>query len=55
MRRVVISSRGRVTIPAQLRKKLDLNPGTHVIRSKEKGKLVLTPLTTRRVREVRDP
>jgi AbrB family looped-hinge helix DNA binding protein len=50
----MISSRGRVTIPAQLRKKLDLNPGTHVIWSKEKEKFVLTPVTTHRAREVGD-
>jgi AbrB family looped-hinge helix DNA binding protein len=54
MRRVVISSKGRVTIPAQLREKLGLNPGTHVNWSKEKKKLVLTPLTTRRAKEVGD-
>jgi AbrB family looped-hinge helix DNA binding protein len=45
MRRIVISSKGRVTIPAELRKKFGLNPGTHVIWSKDKEKLVLTPLT----------
>ena len=53
MRRVVISSKGRVTIQAELRKKLGLNLGTHVNWSKEKEKLLLTPLPTRRMREVR--
>jgi AbrB family looped-hinge helix DNA binding protein len=48
MRRVVISSKGRVTIPAELRKKLGLDPGTHVNWSKENGKLVLTSMTRRR-------
>jgi AbrB family looped-hinge helix DNA binding protein len=52
MRRAVINSKGRVTIPAELRRKLGLDPGTHV-RSQENEKLVLTPMTTRRVREVR--
>ncbi len=43
-----ISSKGRVTIPAELRKRLGLNPGTLVNWSKGKGKLVLTALTARR-------
>jgi AbrB family looped-hinge helix DNA binding protein len=55
MRRIVISSKGRVTIPAELRKKLGLNPVTHVNWSKEHEKLVLTPLTTRRSRQSGDP
>lgn len=46
MRSTVITSKGRVTIPAELRKKLGLNPGTHVNWSTEKEKIVLTPLTT---------
>jgi len=54
MHRIVISSKGRVTIPAELRKKFGLNPGTHVDWSKEKEKLVLTPLTKRRIKEVAD-
>jgi AbrB family looped-hinge helix DNA binding protein len=48
MRRTIISSKGRVTIPAELRKKLGLNPGTHINWSKENEKLVLTPLNMRR-------
>jgi AbrB family looped-hinge helix DNA binding protein len=48
MHRIVISSKGRVTIPAELRKKLGLYPGTVVNWSKEKEKLVPTPLTMRR-------
>ncbi len=51
MRRTVISSKGRVTIPAELRKRLELNPGTHVTWSKENEKLVLTPPTRRRSRK----
>jgi AbrB family looped-hinge helix DNA binding protein len=53
MRRIVISSKGRVTIPADLRKQLGLDPGTYISWSTEKETLVLTPLTTRRTREVR--
>jgi|HubBroStandDraft_6_1064221.scaffolds.fasta_scaffold2453695_1 AbrB family looped-hinge helix DNA binding protein len=51
MRRTVVSSKGRVTIPAELRKRLGLNPGTHVTWSKENEKLVLTPPTRRRSRK----
>jgi AbrB family looped-hinge helix DNA binding protein len=54
MGRTVITSKGRVTIPAELRKKLGLNPGMRVDWSKENEKLVLKPVTTRRAREVRD-
>ncbi len=53
MRRTAISSKGRVTIPAGLRKKLGLIPGTHISWSKENEKLVLTPVTTRRIREAK--
>jgi AbrB family looped-hinge helix DNA binding protein len=55
MRHIVISSKGRVTIPVDLRKKLGLNPGTHVDWSKENGKLVLTAATTRRAGESEGP
>ena len=53
MRRTTISSKGRVTIPADLRKKLGLDPGTHVNWSKENEKLVLTPVNGRGIRQVR--
>jgi AbrB family looped-hinge helix DNA binding protein len=46
MRRAVISSKGRVTIPAELRNKLELNPGTRVDWSKQDGRLVLTAAVT---------
>jgi AbrB family looped-hinge helix DNA binding protein len=55
MHRAVISSKGRETIPAELRKKLGLNPGTHVRWSKENEKLVLTPLTGRGAWKSPDP
>jgi len=53
MRRIAISSKGRVTIPSDLRKKLGLNPGTRVNWSKENEKLILVPATTRRTRRIR--
>jgi AbrB family looped-hinge helix DNA binding protein len=42
MRFSAISTRGRVTIPAELRERLDIKPGTHINWSKEQGRLVLT-------------
>jgi AbrB family looped-hinge helix DNA binding protein len=53
MRRTAVSSKGRVTIPAELRKKLGFSPGMHVEWSKENGSLILTAVTTRRTRVVR--
>ncbi len=40
---VVISSKGQVVIPAELRERLGLGKGTAVIWTEEKGRLVLTP------------
>ncbi len=50
MRRIVISSKGRVTIPSELRKKLGFSPGMQVNWSKDNEKLVLTPVARRRSR-----
>jgi AbrB family looped-hinge helix DNA binding protein len=46
-------SRGRVTIPAELRKQLEIKPGTRVAWFEEKGRLILAPMTTRRVKDIR--
>ena len=51
--RTVVSSKGQVVIPAELRGKLDLGRGTPAIWSEEKGRLVLTPITERRIKEIR--
>jgi AbrB family looped-hinge helix DNA binding protein len=53
MRRTVVNTRGQVTIPAQLRKQLEIKPGTRVTWFEEKGRLVLAPMTARRIREIR--
>jgi AbrB family looped-hinge helix DNA binding protein len=45
-------SRGRVTIPAELRKKLEIKPGTRVTWFEEKGRLILAPMTARRIKEI---
>lgn len=40
---VTVSSKGRIIIPAPLRKRLGLKPGMKVLIREEKGKIVLTP------------
>jgi AbrB family looped-hinge helix DNA binding protein len=51
--RTVISSKGQVVIPAELREQFGLKKGTAAIWAEEKGRLILTPLTIQRIREVR--
>jgi AbrB family looped-hinge helix DNA binding protein len=51
--RTVVSSKGQVVIPAELREKFNLDKGTRAIWSEEKGRLVLTPITQQRLREIR--
>jgi AbrB family looped-hinge helix DNA binding protein len=50
--RTVISSRGQVVIPAQLRQQLGLEKGTRATWSEERGRLVLTPMTERQLDEI---
>ncbi len=49
----VISSKGQVVIPAELREEYGLDKGTPATWTKEEGRLVLTPMTERRIREIR--
>lgn len=51
--RTVISSKGQVVIPAELRQQFGLEKGTPATWTEDKGRLVLTPLTARRLREIR--
>jgi antitoxin PrlF len=51
--RTVISSKGQVVIPAELREQFGLEKGTPATWSKDQGKLVLTPMTKQRLREIR--
>jgi AbrB family looped-hinge helix DNA binding protein len=51
--RTVISSKGQVVIPAELREEFGLEKGTPATWSAEQGRLVLTPMTERRLREIR--
>jgi bifunctional DNA-binding transcriptional regulator/antitoxin component of YhaV-PrlF toxin-antitoxin module len=51
--RTIISSRGQVVIPAELRQEYGLDKGTPATWTEEAGRLVLTPLTLRRIKENR--
>jgi AbrB family looped-hinge helix DNA binding protein len=53
MRRTVVNVRGQVTIPVELRKQLEITPGTRVTWFEEKGRLILAPMTSRRINEIR--
>jgi AbrB family looped-hinge helix DNA binding protein len=50
--RTVVSSKGLVAIPMELRKKLGLKKGTLVTWREEQGRLVLSPITERRMDEI---
>ena len=50
--RTVVSSKGQVVIPAELRQRLSLGKGTPAIWSEKDGRLVLTPITERRLDEI---
>jgi len=49
----VISSKGQVVIPAELRQQYGLDKGTRATWSEEEGRLVLTPMTMKRIKEIR--
>jgi AbrB family looped-hinge helix DNA binding protein len=50
--RTTISSKGQVVIPAELRKQFGLKKGTPATWSEERGRLVLTPITEKRLNEI---
>jgi AbrB family looped-hinge helix DNA binding protein len=50
--RSVVSSKGQVVIPAELRQRLSLEKGTPATWSEEGGRLVLTPMTERQLDEI---
>jgi AbrB family looped-hinge helix DNA binding protein len=50
--RTVVSSKGQVVIPAELRLRLSLEKGTPATWSEEGGRLVLTPMTERQLDEI---
>jgi AbrB family looped-hinge helix DNA binding protein len=51
--RTVISSKGQVVIPAELREQFGLSKGTPATWIEEQGRLVLIPVTKQRLREIR--
>ena len=51
--RTVISTKGLVVIPADLREEYGLDKGTPAMWTEEAGRLVLTPMTERRIKEIR--
>jgi AbrB family looped-hinge helix DNA binding protein len=51
--RTVISSKGQVVIPVELREQFGLEKGTPATWIEERGRLVLTPITSQRLREIR--
>ncbi len=50
--RTTVSSKGQVVIPAELREQLGLEKGTAATWKEEDGRLVLTPITERRISEI---
>ncbi len=50
--RTVIGTKGRVVIPAELRKRLGIEKGTRVTWIEENGRLVLTPMTMLRIKQI---
>ena len=51
--RSVVNARGQVTIPAPLRKHFEIKPGTRVTWFEGKGRLILAPMTSRRINEIK--
>jgi len=49
---VIVDDRGRVTLPAWLRKRLGLRPGSRLEVSLENGRIVLAPLRRLRARDL---
>ena len=43
---VTISSRGYIVLPAKLRKEMNLTPGTRVLLTKKKDKIILQPVVS---------
>jgi len=50
--RTTISSKGQVVIPVELREQFGLEKGISATWSEEQGRLVLTPITEKRLNEI---
>jgi len=51
--RTIISSKGQVVVPAELREQLGLKKGTAATWTEENGRLVLTPISAKLLDEIR--
>jgi AbrB family looped-hinge helix DNA binding protein len=49
----IVNAKGQVTIPAELRERLGIKSRTRIKWIEEKGRLVLIPMTARRIKEIR--
>ena len=47
-----VNAKGQVTVPAELRRRLKIKPCTRLNCIEEKGRLVLVPMTARRIKEM---
>ncbi len=50
--RTIVSSKGQVVIPAELREEYGLDKGSRAVWTEDNGRLVLTPITERRLNEI---
>ena len=50
--RTIISSKGQVVVPAELREQLGLKKGTRATWTEERGRLILVPITERLLDEI---
>jgi AbrB family looped-hinge helix DNA binding protein len=50
--RTVISSKGQVVIPVELREEFGLEQGVRAVWTEDKGRLVLTPISGRRLDDI---
>ncbi len=46
-----VFSNGRVTVPAEIRKKYDIKPGTKIFFKEEKDGIVLYPVTAKTIKD----
>jgi len=51
--RIRISSKGQVIIPAEIRKRHGLTTGTRATWTEDRGQLILTPVSTQRLKQIR--
>ncbi|MBI5817950.1 MAG: AbrB/MazE/SpoVT family DNA-binding domain-containing protein [Verrucomicrobia bacterium] len=45
MKPVYMSSKGQVVVPAAIRRRFNIQPGTRIVFMEEKGRIILQPVT----------